>query len=234
MYTWRIDSFKESELPEWVIENYLKLKPYVAEFLTSKHPHRNGVMCPFMPKALSEGHVYFSYFEGSSRKNSKKFIKDHLSFFEENIGRKHGAIIIIFKEDFDISELLRIHIKNKEQCINKFIMLGALFENSSAPSLHNDAYFPLRTPIPTLVMRDLTSSDLVFLEPGHYSSRIKYNFLSAFIKRFSEGQKNSAFTAAQIKKAEEIRERYLSTFSNIPILAMVLTTLFIILFFMKG
>ncbi|MCY1548476.1 hypothetical protein D9M68_845910 [compost metagenome] len=75
-----------------------------------------------------------------------------------------------------------------------------------APSLHSEKYFPLRTPSPILVLRDLTPSDLVFLEPGHYSSWAKYGFLRSFIKEFSSS--NSGYAKRQVDLARQLMNKY--------------------------
>jgi hypothetical protein len=201
---WSVDSFEKGRVPEFAQSAYFGVLPYITEFLTSKHPYRNGRMCPFMPQAIKNQEIYFTYLH--AQHNYEKFISNCLKFYASRTEKKSsGAIILLFPEDFSIEKLLEIHIKNKEQCIRSSMMLGALYKTSSAPSLHSADYFPLRTPTPILVLRDIAASDLVFLEPEHYSLRSKHVFLTAFIRHFS-AVKRSRYVDSQLEKAELLRK----------------------------
>lgn len=200
---WSVDSFEQGSVPEFAQSAYLGVLPYITKFLTSGHPYRNGKMCPFVPQAIKNKEIYFTYLD--AQHNCDKLISNCLKFYASRPEKKSaGAIIILFPEDFSIEQLLGIHIKNKEQCIRNSMMLGALYKTSSAPSLHSADYFPLRTPTPILVLRDITASDLVFLEPEHYSLRSKHVFLTAFIRHFS-AVKRSPYINSQLEKAERLR-----------------------------
>lgn len=224
MKIWTLETYDPSTLPNWVNENYEKILPYVTNFLTSKHPHRNGIMCPFVPKAIKQDTMHFTFFNGEKYKDDPNLIKKCIRHFKENIGTGTGATIIIFQENFSIHELLAIHIKHKIECIKNFIMLGALYENNSAPSLHCADYYPLRTPTPSLVLRNITSSDLTFLEPEHYSPFAKSIFLSAFIKRFSIESASSKFAATQVSLAISARRKqYLSIVSKTIITTILMS-----------
>ena len=159
---WTIKNFDLEELPEWVAQHFIKLKPYVSEFLTARHPYRNGMVCPFVSRAIKDDEIYFTYYEDGPRSNITKLIDLCIYHYQGRISRTPGSIIIIFREDFNIPSLLRFHIAHKERCIKNHLMLGALYAESSAESLHSNQYFPLRTPTPTLVLRELTASDLIF------------------------------------------------------------------------
>lgn len=209
MQIWTLENYNPRIIPDWANESYQKILPYVTEFLTSKHPHRNGVMCPFVPRAIKQDALYFTFFEGAGSGDNKSLVNECIAYFKKNVGAGNGAIIIIFQDDFSIDELLSIHIENKVSCIKSFIMLGALYANNSAPSLHCDDYYPLRTPMPSLVLRNITSSDLTFLEPEHYSPITKAIFLTAFIRRFRRENASSKFAAAQVALAISARRRQL-------------------------
>ncbi len=205
MNTWTTSSYNSQSVPVWVDSTYGDILPYVTEFLTAKHPYRNGVMCPFVPQALKNKTIYFTYFDNHDISGSAVLLDSCIELFKQMVGDDHGAIIILFRPDFAVADLLAIHIDNKIKCIKNFIMLGALYKNSSASSLHSEYYFPLRTPTPSLVLRDITSSDLAFLEPDHYSPFTKIIFLSAFIRRFSRKKSISRFTTEQVCQAKVAR-----------------------------
>ncbi|UZJ58007.1 hypothetical protein OKW98_15405 [Pseudomonas sp. KU26590] len=209
MNAWTACTFDSAHVPDWAADNYQKILPYVTSFLTSKHPYRNGVMCPFVPKAVKEGLIYYTYYQNDTAAGSGHVLRNLLLDFKRLIGESNGAIVVILKENFSIEELLKIHIANKKRCIKSSVMLGALYKTNSATSLHSTEYYPLRTPTPTLVLRNLTSSDLVFLNPTHYSRFERIAFLSAFIRKFSGAAEKSSFTRQQVSTANELRAKYL-------------------------
>ncbi|WP_332261738.1 DUF6875 domain-containing protein [Pseudomonas putida] len=226
MEIWSLETYDPNTMPGWVKSHYEGIRPYITEFLTSKHPHRNGIMCPFVPKAISEGTIYFTFPPSTEYKAINILVGECISFFNKKIGTGNGAIIIIFPENFSIPELLSIHIQNKVKCIKSFIMLGILYENNSAPSLHSDDYYPLRTPTPTLVLRNITSSDLIFLEPDHYSPITKTIFLTAYIRKFRSKAKKSKFASSQIEIARLARRKQIILITkNLAILTAILTPL---------
>lgn len=213
-YFWTIEQPLPTGIPTFVQEAYTSVLPYLTEFLVSKHPHRNGVMCPFMPKAIESGDVHFTYFEDNgSDKELQALIKLSIDYYKNRGKEEHGAIIILFSESFDLIRLHQAHIVGKITCIKNEIMLGALYRNSPSPSLHSKNYFPLRTPTPTLVMRDLTPQDLLFLEPGHYGVWTKIKFLTSFIKKFSKKEKKG-YTKKQVETAIKLRKKYVQAFAK--------------------
>lgn len=230
MQAWTIKTFQNVTTPEWTREYYSNLLPYVTKFLTSQHPYRKGVMCPFMPKAIKEDLVYFTYLDSEEFSECNAIINSSIDFFRNQIGENNGSIIIILKETMPIERILNAHIKNKKKCIKNSIMLGVLYENNSATSLHSDKYFPLRTPSPTLVLRNLTSSDLMFLDPTHYSRLERIYFLSAFIKRFSSA--SSKGTQREVEHAKTLRMKHtarLIQFALTPFAFLILCILAYIL-----
>lgn len=198
---WDLDSCKKGDIPDKVLPLFNDIAPYILNFLTSKHPFRKGVMCPFMPRAIENGNVFFSYYDGD-----ENIIQKSIDFFaQDDSGAR--TVIILFEENYPIDSLLRLHIQYKVKCVKKNIMLGALFENSDASSLHNKNYFPLRTPNPVLVLRNVTPSDLIFLNPSHHSSFDKVSFLNSYIKSYK--RKKSPYIVKQLKEARRYRNYYL-------------------------
>ena len=210
-FLWTIQQPPPAEAPEFVIEAYNNIKPYLETFLTGPHPYRKGVMCPFMPKALLSNEIYFSCIE--KRRSDQEIIsliENCITFYKARARKTPGAIIILFEPDLDTSRLLRIHIEAKPICIKSELMIGALYKDSPAPSLHSNSYFPLRTTIPTLVLRDLTSQDLLFLNPDHYNIKQKIGFLDSFINKFSPHD-GKGFTGKQLAQAKALRNAYAKT-----------------------
>ncbi|MCY1294292.1 hypothetical protein D9M68_533810 [compost metagenome] len=204
---WNISNFDESKVPEFVRSAYLRNLPYFTEFLVGKHPHRKGAVCPFVPRAILDDAIYFTYFEGGDVDRCSPLIRRCIAFYKNAYKGKFGAVVIIFRDDINMHDLFRVHVENKEICVRASLMLGVLYKESSAASLHNNDYFPLRTPTPVLVIRDLVVSDLMFLDPAHYSLSKRCVFLDAFIRRFS-GESESSFVAKQVEAARRLRHEY--------------------------
>lgn len=205
---WPIGDSAPVDSPQFVQSCYEGVTPYIEDFLTALHPYRNGVMCPFMPKALAEKNIYFTYFDGKeSDQYLQNLIYKCINFYKSRASKSFGAIIILFERDFDILRLLRVHIDAKTNCIKNELMIGALYKDSQAPSLHSANYFPLRTPTPTLVIRDLTAQDLQFLNPGHYGVISKLKFLNSFISKFSAPD-IKGHTKIKVNEAILLRRRH--------------------------
>lgn len=208
MSLWSIAEPVPIDAPSFVNTCCEGVLPYLRDFLTAPHPHRNGVMCPFMPKALAENNVYLTYFESRhSDQQLFELIRSCITFYKARGNRSFGAVVILFEADFDIVRLLRIHIAAKPDCIKDELMIGALYKDSQAPSLHSHHYFPLRTPTPTLVLRDLTAQDLQFLTPGHYGVFSKLKFLNSFIGKFSS-EHVKGYAKSKVGEALAMRRRY--------------------------
>lgn len=210
---WTINTFGNFSVPEFAAKAYTEVLPYVKDFLTSPHPYRKGIMCPFVPTALKNDRIFFTFFEDDLQdhdleKKSKKFIGQCINFYlNTKFNKKQfGALLILFPENYSIAKLLEIHYHCKEQCVQQSLMLGALWDTNPAQSLHHSAYFPLRTPTPILVIRDLTVNDLIFLDPKQYKIKTRLSFLKTFISTFSGA--HSELEHRQIKEAIRLKLHY--------------------------
>lgn len=205
---WSIDESLPVDSPSFVETSRNAVTPYLKKFLTAPHPFRKGVMCPFMPKALASNDVHFTYFDSKCKDQElQNLIRFCVEFYKSRHDTSFGAIIILFESEFDILRLLRAHIDAKANCIENGVMLGALYKDSPASSLHSEEYFPLRTPTPILVLRDLTVQDLQFLNPDHYGVLAKLKFLNSFIQKFS-APPMKGYAKNQVNEAKLLRRSY--------------------------
>jgi hypothetical protein len=187
-----------------------------------------------MPKALASKNVYFSYFDSQkSDQDLQKLITHCVDYYKGRTGDSFKALIILFEQDFDILRLLRAHIDTKVFCIKNEVMIGALYRDSDAPSLHSSNYFPLRTPIPTLVLRDLTAHDLQFLSPGHYGILARLKFLNVFIRKFSL-LADKEYTKDRVKEAIFLRNKYWARIGAFCGSSFLIFAFLIILFFRRA
>jgi len=211
---WTIDAYAAESIPHFAVESYEAVLPYIVDFLSSKHPYRKGKVCPFVPMALKQKRIFFTAFEEDL--SSQNFKKEATSFLfsccdyylkTKTNDQSFGALIVLFPPDFPITKLLEIHLDAKEFCVKKSLMLGALWRDNQAKSLHCDDFFPLRTPTPILVLRDLTLPDLLFLSPRHYGVRKRILFLTSFINRF-RCNKDGQNQRSEVIEAIKLRKKY--------------------------
>jgi hypothetical protein len=233
---WPLQGPIPDHVPEWAREAFENIVPYVRDFLCAKHPKREGKVCPFVPAAIRNQRLLFTsaspsqdHFEHKTR--IRKAVDYYLS--TKRKPTSFGSIIILFPDDFDIGTLLQLHFENKEYCIRNFLMLGALYETNMAPSLHGETFFPLRTPSPTLVIRDLVPSDIQFLDPQHYSERMRLLFLNIFVTRFggieNQRERNEVSRAIELIRYYETRARL-----RTMVLALLAITVIVALLLLVG
>jgi hypothetical protein len=205
---WGINDDPPITTPENVREAHQQIKPYITDFLTSRHPFRSGVVCPFVPKSVKDNSIYLTYCSNTTDADIDSTINDAIGKLTIS-GHEQGlfcAVIILFDQTYPLTELLKAHIRNKVKCVESFLMIGALYPTSMAASLHADEFFPLRTPMPTLVLRGLTPSDLIFLDPIHYEVNDRIMFLESYISKFSTSQ--SLKDLEQVLLAKEMLSKY--------------------------
>ena len=209
---WSLKTNSASTEAGWVGAVYDELLPYVTGFLVAQHPHRKGVVCPFVPRAIKEDAIFFVSCPVEDTNSAHEVrIREAVEYYlayKSGHPDSFGAIIILFPKDYSPEKLVRLQVTNKTQCVKRALMLGAFFKENPAPSLHSREWFPLRTPNPILVIRDLVPSDLVFLDPGNFSIFKKITFLRSFIRRFRV--EKSENVKGQVRKAHGIYCRYLT------------------------
>lgn len=209
MKVWTTSSGCPDDMPEKVHEIYKGLLPYIEDFLVNKHPFRKGVVCPFMPPALKNNEIYYLSAPSVNEAECIQVIERMCNYYMSTPRQGAGAVIIMFDSAQDIRPLLQAHMKMKKYCIRRELMLGVLFKDSDAPSLHSENFYPLRTPTPVIVIRDVTISDLQFLQPNHHSIMDKVDFLNSYIKKFSPRREKSKIFADGVSEAIALRKMHL-------------------------
>jgi len=209
IYVWTRDLPDPVSKPAFVTEVFFGVSTYVTAFLTAKHPFRRGSVCPFVALALKKNGIFYTYVDEERESDA---IKRVLECMERYLELKFAAesnfssMIILFRKEFPIRSLLKIQNDCKEACVNRNLMIGALYPKNPSPSLNSKTYFPLRTPSPVIVLRDLTAVDLLFLHTSRYSLKKRMTFLTAFIKRF--GAVNSGTAWQQVEIAKRLMRTY--------------------------
>lgn len=192
----------------WVHASHNAVVPYVREFLTAPHPYRPGAMCPYVPRALRSGSIYLT--AGIPDVPPSKLLKTTRSAIETFLKARDpgnvSALIVLFPDGHPLEGLLHIHRDLKIWCVQRNLMVGVLSPQSDAWSIHSRDFFPLRTPIPTLVVRDMAPFDTQFLIDGPYNLHHRISFLSAYLQRFEHSPHSNR---PEVEYARSLYRRYI-------------------------
>ena len=123
----------------------------------------------------------------------------------------YKAIILIFPELplEDAPEMIDdLQKRLKPKFVSEGLMLGEFHLNNNAPGLHNEEFYPLRTPFPSLAIRYMVPSDIVFLNPLEIDTSIRKNMIETFLKKFgnssSSGSSSGKTENSQIILAKQL------------------------------
>lgn len=229
---WAPDDVLGERVPAWVRASHAAVVPYVRDFLTSSHPYRPGTMCPYVPAALRSGSIHFA--AGAAAASAPRLLATTQTIIEkfstERTPDIPSALIILFPADHPLQNLLHIHRRLKVWCVRRKLMVGVLSPASDAWSIHSRDFYPLRTPVPTLVVRDMALFDTEFLVDGPYGLRDRLAFLQTYLSRF-DGQRNT--NRPEVQRARKLHARYMRMrrihrlTGSVMLAALVMTALYL-------
>lgn len=206
---WNPATFDATALPAFVPDAYDAVLPYIRTFLGATHPYRNGVICPFLPTALEEDTIFFTWCDpGDAEDDGAALVEECIRFFDTARSQhQFGALIVLLPDSFSVPLLDRIQRRNHPDCVRASLMIGILHPENLNSSIHSLEFMPLRTPSPVLVLRDMCASDLMFIEPETFPIRQRIDFLKGFIQRF--GDEDAPGTVeTQIDYARALLQQY--------------------------
>lgn len=153
---------------------------------------RTGPVCPFVAPALHLGCLWISVIDTEIRDVEEmcRILRSHLDIyesFESNVGAGSGlrTFIIAFpnlKREDCASLIDHAHAWMKPAVVELGLMLGEFHPGSASPGVHNPKFYPLRSPIPLFVLRQMTPGDLVFLNKPDEAPDRRVQFLRAYLK----------------------------------------------------
>jgi len=194
---------------------------YVREFLAKPNPNlgRKGPTCPFVPKSLQLDSIYMSVL-GKERVGTitdlDRLLLSAMETFkqlEPSSGPKasYKAIILIFP-DLEPSEVPAMidgtQKRLKPVFVEEGLMLGEFHLRNNATGLHNDHFYPLRTPYPCLAIRHMVPSDIVFLNPVEFPAEVRARMISTYVNKF--GDKSAHDQQTEVARGL-LREIWLTT-----------------------
>ncbi len=186
---------------------------YVREFLAKANPHlgRKGPTCPFVPLSLRLNSIYLgvvSQQQASTEDQVADLVFSMIQKFRglsptEGAKATYKAIILTFV-DMPLSLAPRlidgVQKRLKPLFVAEGLMVGEFHLNNNATGLHNPNFYPLRTPYPSMAIRYMVPSDVVFLSPTEFLPSVRRGMLQMFIDKFG-GQSDSD---QQIQLAREM------------------------------
>lgn len=192
---------------------------YVREFLAKPNPHlgRKGPTCPFVPKCLKMDSIHMATISNNvaeSVEDMEKILLQLMRVFI-NIEPKDGplmtykAIILIFPDlslDDAPENIDNLQRRLKPTFVSEGLMLGEFHLHNNATGLHNDSFYPLRTPFPSLAIRHMVPSDIVFLNPAEIDGPTRKNMIETFLKKF--GSDSSKSDNAQVTLAKKLLNEF--------------------------
>jgi hypothetical protein len=162
---------------------------YVLQFLTSEHPDlgRPGAVCPFARQAAELGLIRMSACSSSDEAAIVKGVgclRSELAHVdgwpEAGPGERHRAIIAVFprlSEPGGARMIERIQTTLKLSFVKGRLMIGQFYPGCSAPGLWNPEFRPLRSPVISLAMRNITILDAPFMLD-------RPEYIEAFVRTF--------------------------------------------------
>ncbi len=216
------------------VNEYGVMLQYIRKFLAKSHPDvgRSGPVCPFVPKSLRKDALHLCILRTGPGKSvgDMQSVRDNIVAFLESFAPVFGAMeptkgaaqqfkaaIFIFPD---------ITLEQTEFCIDgvqsackpffvrRGLMLGEFHLRNNSPGLRNEAFFPLRTPIPCLAVRHMVPTDLAFLDVSKYEAETRVAFLESFLDVFGEDKvyKNAPEIAAARQAMEAGKEELKAEF----------------------
>ena len=180
---------------------------YVREFLAKPNPNlgRKGPTCPFVPKSLQLDSIYLGVLsaeETGSAEDLEALLLEAIAVFlalEPRSGPKasYKAIILVFPdmEPEDVSAMIDGTQKRlKPSFVQEGLMLGEFHLRNNATGLHNEHFYPLRTPYPCLAIRHMVPSDIVFLNPAEFAADVRASMIRTFLGKFGDKASNDQQT----------------------------------------
>ena len=182
------------------LPHFLLVLWWAENFLTNPHKDlgRAGPVCPFAGPSLERRLFWMTAIAGdqSDLRALEQTVLGYRDWFEElTVEPADDALyktILILLPDVP-NESCRAIIdatqkKLKPDFLKDHLMIGQFHPLCEEPGVQNPAFRPLKSPVPMLVIRSMTSGDIVFMkdDDGEYNP----NFLNTYLSTFGRGLPN--------------------------------------------
>lgn len=180
---------------------------WVRKFLSRPHPDlgRAGPVCPFTPMALELDTIWLVEIEESApdMQRMHDLIEQCRQVFMETEPREgpmaiNKVIMVVFSamSSDDAPWIDALQATLKPNFVDAGLMLGEFHSRNDTPGLRNEAFRPLRSPIPMLVIRHMVESDLPFLKREADVPDIRNTYLRSYLRQLGPTLRRTYFDQA--------------------------------------
>ncbi|PMB42300.1 hypothetical protein CEN40_18275 [Fischerella thermalis CCMEE 5205] len=183
------------------IQYLVEVKEWVQNFLAKPHPDlgRRGAVCPFVPQSLKSNSIRIAVIRAKNLQPQQieDIVKDYRDKFLEMEPRDREAAInkafLLIFPDISLEDAATlidgVQQKLKPFFVDEGLMIGEFHKRTETRGLHNENFYPLRSPVPLLAIRFMVESDLPFLvNADNLHLRIRY--LEAYLRHFETQMKD--------------------------------------------
>ncbi|OTA17852.1 hypothetical protein Xvie_00524 [Xenorhabdus vietnamensis] len=145
---------------------------WCVEYLCNPHPElgRSGVVCPYTPISMKKETFWLTEIKTKDR-TAEEIRQDIISLsylFHEQEPRTGEAtqfktIVSVWDDIHSEENIARLHYEMKPIFLHAGLMLGEFFSSCEKKGLRNSDFYPLRSPVPLLVVREMLEFDIAFL-----------------------------------------------------------------------
>ena len=174
------------------LNSFKTIVDWTRAFLCRPHSElgREGPVCPFTLPSLNQHHYWLTTFPGAEVDQERagdviERLRDWFFELEPKAGSQVilKTILVIFPELSHENARLQIevlHKRLKPDFVRRGVMLGQFYQGCPETGLWNDHFYPLESPLPLLVIRNMVPSDFPFL----HGRRGNGDMLIAYLNRF--------------------------------------------------
>ena len=180
-----------------LLPHYLLVLWWAENFLTkpNKDLGRAGPVCPFAGPSLERKLFWLTAIRGANpdRDALEETVLGYREWFLELSAEtaddaQYKTILILLPEvpsDMFSSIIDETQKKLKPAFLHDQLMIGQFHSLCDEPGVQNRSFRPLRSPVPMLVIRYMTSGDIVFMKnaDGEYNA----DFLNTYLNTFGKG-----------------------------------------------
>jgi hypothetical protein len=170
--SWTAGEVTRGEVPAEHLAPLSQVLAWSRDFLVSSHPElgRTGPVCPYTQPSLRKELFHLALPSPGC---------DDLSSAVDSLRTRHATLSLPLSEDdrelltillvlpgfdpTDSVELDELQLKAKNEFVAEGLMIGQFHPVCEEPGLYNEAFRPLRAPLPLLAVRKLLVFDLPFL-----------------------------------------------------------------------
>ncbi|MFI5548191.1 DUF6875 domain-containing protein [Streptomyces sp. NPDC085612] len=170
--SWTAGEIARGEAPAHALGPLLKILAWSREFLVSSHPElgRSGPVCPYTQPSLRKElfHLALPSADCEDLASAVDSLRTRHAVLSRPLSAEDRELLTILLvlpgfDPTDSVELDELQRKAKDEFVAEGLMIGQFHPVCEEPGLYNEAFRPLRAPLPLLAVRKLLVFDLPFL-----------------------------------------------------------------------